>query len=427
MKSTRIWTLLLLFGLALALPPAAAAANITIVNLDAGTGQGLDDPTPAAPIGTNPGTTLGEQRLNAFNRAANIWGLLLNSSVTVRVQATFTPLPCNAGSATLGAAGAISISANFPNATLPNTWYHAALANAQAGSDQDPANDDIVAFFNSSIDNNPACLAGIDWYYGLDGSPPGSDIDFLTVILHELAHGLGFSSFIDSAGNPPGPPFLDDVWNYFLYDATLMLLWKDMTPAQRVFSSTNTGNLVWSGASVTAASGILTAGINAATGFVQMYAPPAFSGGSSVSHWDTALFPNELMEPFLSLTTDDPSLAVPLMADIAWSTNPQVYWLYKPIPGQAGKNNLFSTTNGTAGATTYILFGTAAGARPVPGCPGVFVGINAPQVLTSGANDALGNFDFTAFVGGGAAGQTFIFQAVELTTCTVSNRFRATF
>lgn len=92
---------------ALAVPGIAFGnAEIIVVNLDAGTGQGLDDPTPAAPVGGNPGTTLGEQRFNAFQVAANIWGSFLDSSVPVRVDATFTPRDCDASSAVLGAADA---------------------------------------------------------------------------------------------------------------------------------------------------------------------------------------------------------------------------------------------------------------------------------------------------------------------------------
>ena len=50
------------------------AAQIAIINNNAA-GVGFNDPTPAAPIGGNPGTTVGEQRLNAFRHAAEIWGL----------------------------------------------------------------------------------------------------------------------------------------------------------------------------------------------------------------------------------------------------------------------------------------------------------------------------------------------------------------
>lgn len=51
--------------------PAFAGATIFVVNVD-GPGEGFNDPAPAAPVGGNPGTTKGQQRLNAFNYAAGI-------------------------------------------------------------------------------------------------------------------------------------------------------------------------------------------------------------------------------------------------------------------------------------------------------------------------------------------------------------------
>ncbi|MGL5005677.1 MAG: PA domain-containing protein, partial [Casimicrobium sp.] len=41
------------------------AANVVILNGD-DPGVGFNDPRPAAPVGGNPGTTVGEQRLNAM-------------------------------------------------------------------------------------------------------------------------------------------------------------------------------------------------------------------------------------------------------------------------------------------------------------------------------------------------------------------------
>src|SRR3989442_6412161 len=59
-------------------PLAARAATITIVNGDGGS-EGLNDPTAVAPVGGNPGTTAGAQRLFLFQRAAAISRRLLQS------------------------------------------------------------------------------------------------------------------------------------------------------------------------------------------------------------------------------------------------------------------------------------------------------------------------------------------------------------
>src|SRR4029077_17722622 len=113
---------------ALAAAPLAATARITIVNANEA-GVGFNDATPATPVGGNPGTTVGQQRLNAFQRAADLWGALIDSDVEIRIKASFEPLDCDATTATLGAAGPATSVQGFTNAPLERTWYVVALAN----------------------------------------------------------------------------------------------------------------------------------------------------------------------------------------------------------------------------------------------------------------------------------------------------------
>ena len=91
---------------------AAHAATITIINND-GAGEGFNDPTGAAPVGGNPGVTIGQQRLNVFQEAATIWGSILPSCVTIQVQAQFIALSCSPTSAVLGSAGPVSVAHDF--------------------------------------------------------------------------------------------------------------------------------------------------------------------------------------------------------------------------------------------------------------------------------------------------------------------------
>ena len=87
--------------------PASAdpRARIVLINYDAGTGVGLDDPTPVAPIGGNNGTTLGQQRQIALLHAASIWARNLRSFVPVEIAVTFAPRTCTATGAVLASAG----------------------------------------------------------------------------------------------------------------------------------------------------------------------------------------------------------------------------------------------------------------------------------------------------------------------------------
>ena len=241
----------ILLGLTLA-AMSASAATILIVNKDS-PGEGFNDPTNVPPIGGNPGTTRGQQRLNVFNQAAAVWGSILPSAVTIKVDSNFDPLTCTSTSAVLGSTFANGAVRDFPGAEWPGTWYVIALADRQSGSDQNGITSDMTAQFNSSVDNS-TCLGTIAWYYGLDHQHD-LNVDLLATVLHELGHGLGFTSLVDLttgqyAGYNPNPALSDphtDAFTRFLYDDTQAKFWDQLTPAQRVTSSTNTNNLVWRG------------------------------------------------------------------------------------------------------------------------------------------------------------------------------------
>jgi hypothetical protein len=291
-------------------------ATITVVNLD-GPGEGFNDPSPADPLSTaggNNGPTLGAQRLIAFQFAANIWGSFLSSSVEIRIDANFDSLACTDVSAVLGRAGTSSVHRDFAGAPLANTWFPQALANKFAGTDLFPDASDINATFNSAI--GTTCPFPRPWYYGLDANPPGGQLDFVSVVLHELGHGLGFSSFVNLA---TGAKLFerDDVFSRNLEDHSTAKLYPEMTNAERVSASQNAGNLHWVGAHVLEASSRLTGGVDP-TGHVQMYAPSPQETGSSVSHFDTAVTPNELMEPFYVSPNHDIGLTSELFQDMGW-------------------------------------------------------------------------------------------------------------
>ena len=90
MHRTAVITALMVLGIA----GASQAATIVIQNGD-GVGEGFNDPTVAAPVGGNPGATLGAQRLNAFTYAANLWAARLQSSITITVNAQMNVLTCS--------------------------------------------------------------------------------------------------------------------------------------------------------------------------------------------------------------------------------------------------------------------------------------------------------------------------------------------
>ena len=236
-------------ALLVALAGGSHAATITIVNLD-DPGEGFNDPTPAAPVGGNPGTTIGAQRLYVFNHAAEIWGQILPSTVEIKVNANFDPQDCTTSGAVLGSTSAGSSHRNFANAPFTNTWYQQSLANRIAEFDLNAGVNDMDITFNSNIGDTPTPTCPFCWYYGVDGNE-GTCVELLPVVLHELGHGLGFATISLAGvqmGTPPGP----HVYDRFLYDLDQDMHWHEMaSDGQRGASALNCQRLVWDGACVT--------------------------------------------------------------------------------------------------------------------------------------------------------------------------------
>ena len=358
----------LLAGAALAAAFALplSGATITIVNMD-NPGVGFNDATPRSPVGGNPGTTLGEQRLNVVKYAAAFWGEKVQSPVEIRVEAQWKAMNCSASGATLASAGPMYVYSDFEGAPRANTWYPIGLASKLAGEDLEPGENDIEANFNIAIEDG-SCAFSRKFYYGLDAQPTAGTSDFATVVIHELGHGLGFTTFVSRS---TGARFAgsdgvarDDHYMVHLYDATTGKTWDQMTDGERLTSTTNTANLLWNGPAVVAASGVLQAGVGTG-GRPQMYAPNPSESGSSVSHWSKELYPNEIMEPSYTIAQHQLLVTDELMSDIGWglaSGGSGYSWLLPSsarssgVPPTYWKTNLSIGNRGAAEARFRIKF-----------------------------------------------------------------------
>jgi hypothetical protein len=359
-----------------------AAATIVIQNGNAA-GVGFNDPTPVAPVGGNLGTTLGAQRLNAFQAAANIWGATLSSDVPIIVLATFEPLTCTATSAVLGSAGSVSAFINTPNTRFPNTIYSVALANKLAGVDLAPTQADIRARFNVNL-GRPGCLDGAFFYLGLDNNH-GPLVDLVTVLLHEFGHGLGFQTFTNGATGAQLAN-LPSVWDRFLFDNTTNKLWADMIDAERAASALNSRRLAWNGPIVTAAlPQILTGG----TPQLAISTPASVAGMFSVGG---ASFGPQLTDPGVTgeimPVVDSPNniglACTPLSAANAAAVQGKIALVDRGICGF----NVKVKNAQNAGAIAVIVADNAAGSPP-PGLGGADPTVTIPSVRITLADATL--------------------------------------
>ncbi len=263
------------WAIAWAAPSSALAdASLVIQNADP-PGVGFNDVTEVQPVGGNAGETLGRQRLNAVQHAADIWGALLDSPVPIVIEARFSGLGCaQDGTAELARASPLGAAVGLDAADAdPEIYYPAALANRLAGEDLFEGAAEIVAEFNGDLDS-PDCIPEFKWYYGLDGDC-GFDADLVTTALHELAHGLGVIHLVDLETGALLDGF-GDHFSVLVLDNSLDKRWPAMTDAERVASATNVRQVVWDGPNVTA-----QAAVQLASGAPKLEVtpePPGFTG-----------------------------------------------------------------------------------------------------------------------------------------------------
>lgn len=229
---------------------SASAADIVLLNEDA-PGVGLNSTLPATPVGGNPGTTRGQQAINVYEFAMNMWGAVVQSPVQIKVYASFAPLTCTSTSGVLGSAGANWIA--LLNDGTRSRAYGSALADSLVGYDifPDPSDPgDIASQFNGNL-GLPGCLDGSGWYFGLDGNTPAGKINFLNVVMHEIGHGLGAQGFLNKTSGALISGY-SDAYTRYAYDNVLNKSFEDltMTNAQRATAMKTPGRTVWIGTNV---------------------------------------------------------------------------------------------------------------------------------------------------------------------------------
>src|SRR5690606_5610204 len=138
-----------------------------------------------------------------------------------------------------------SAHANFGGAQYMNTFYPVALAEKIAGREiNDPSEPDILASFNSDA----------SWYFGTDGNTPAGKMDLVTIVLHEIAHGLGFTDTYDvegslgSVGVDNGGAVVPFVFDLFVENKTGKNLCREFqSPSQSLATELQSSDLYFNG------------------------------------------------------------------------------------------------------------------------------------------------------------------------------------
>jgi hypothetical protein len=250
-----------------------------------------------------------QQAMDAFQKAVDIWESILVSPVDIHVTAVWTPMAAGV----LGSATAGTFYANFNGAQQLNTWYPVALAEKMAGKDLNDVGDmDIFAEFNS---NNSS------WHYGLTGSTPTGQYDLVTVVLHELGHGLGFLDSYNIENNVASMGLLD-TGIPVIYDLGIEngngqnLFLTTQSETENLRTQLTSNNLFYNSPAVKIANGNNAAKISA---------PASFTSGSSIAHLDETTFPggsaNALMTPQIGTgesNFDPGNIVKGMFADMGW-------------------------------------------------------------------------------------------------------------
>jgi hypothetical protein len=220
--------------------------------------------------------------LNAEQRAAtlyslDLWSTQLAGSVPVDINVSFVPLE-------VGVLGrSFRMQDFFDNGTYtsyPNTFYPSALWNQLVGYD-------ATWMYDIRIEMNS--YYSDQFYYGVDANPPSGQRDWVTIMLHEATHGLGFMSNTTQQGYYI---FVDDDgWAYYdeypciytrqLYQGlsgpciTELSEWEReaLLVSENLYAGRPASNLLAANDGVR----------------VKMYAPLTWAGGSSRSHWDSSV------------------------------------------------------------------------------------------------------------------------------------------
>ncbi len=204
----------------------------------------------------------------AFQYAVSIWEDLIYSPVTINIEATWKSMDNNI----LAIGKPSQFYQNFDGALISNVYYPIALAEKLSGKEITGSDTpDITCTINKNI----------AWYFGTDGNTPTNKYDFVTAVLHEITHGLGFSGFFETKN---GKAFfnnsnnLPSIYDYCIFNSINQRISDAnnfLRPSSELLNQLTSEKLKFDSEQHLLKSGTIPA---------SLYAPSTWREGSSIYH-----------------------------------------------------------------------------------------------------------------------------------------------
>jgi len=148
-----------------------------------------------------------QEAKTAFLYAVSIWENTISSPVPINIIARWEKLD----NMVLAKTRPAVIFRSFEGAPVKNVYYPVTLVEKITGEETNISVPDVICIFN----------ANMPWYFKTDGNTPESKYDLTTVVLHEIAHGLGFFGFLNDnngMGFVNNASSIPSIYDYFIFN-----------------------------------------------------------------------------------------------------------------------------------------------------------------------------------------------------------------
>lgn len=224
-----------------------------------------------------------EEAKDALSYAISIWEQQISSPVAINIVARWEYLEGKI----IANGCPTTFHKNFVEAPLTDIYYPVALAEKLAGRELNGSKEaDIECIFNSNK----------SWYFRTDGNTDATKYDFVTIALHEIAHGLGIAGFFDGdngIGQFDNPTKTPSIYDFYVFNNLKQRIADNnlfTSPSSALLNQLTSNNLNFSFTEENNIQG------------ENIYAPQVWNSGASIYHLKEANVnageKNELMSPF---------------------------------------------------------------------------------------------------------------------------------